>query len=399
MIILKIKAVCELTGLTSRAVRVYIEEQLISPDFTENYLGRRTFDFCENDVAALKDIAILRKNGFSIEEIREMMTDAQKSIAIVQTVKNKMVRQVKEYNLRVQALSTIEGDRAYTISELAEALSQAPNELPTPQEQGKPSALTIVKTAAVLVAVWLPIVLCLVSSFMTINEYVYPKFNALPIALTVLTLSPSIIVLVISKIKFHYKNIVRKVMLALCIISIPLSFVMPWGIVTRSETTDFRNYRDFDARCLANRNVVFQELFPQWPHYFENVKNEDGEWEAVYLDAKYYYQFLLGFDYTYDVYAQWPLDEETFHIEVLRAKQVFEKAVENQTYNYRYAQMERGSFTCLILYSGDEPFQKATNNYDYIIFAYNEKTKVVRYIYCDSLENGADQPYYLKLDW
>ena len=117
------------------------------------------------------------------------------------------------------------------------------------------------------------------------------------------------------------------------------------------------------------------------------------------MDAKDYYQFLLGFDYTYDIYAQWPLDEETFHIEVLRAKQVFEKAVENQTYNYRYAQMERGSFTCLILYSGDEPFQKATNNYDYIIFAYNEKTKVVRYIYCDSLENGADQPYYLILDW
>ena len=45
------------------------------------------------------------------------------------------------------------------------------------------------------------------------------------------------------------------------------------------------------------------------------------------------------------------------------------------------------------------PFTKATDNYDYIIFAYNDENNTVRYIYCDSLENGADQPYYLELDW
>ena len=39
---------------------------------------------------------------------------------------------------------------------------------------------------------------------------------------------------------------------------------------------------------------------------FENVKNEDGEWEAIYLDAKYYYRFFYGMDYTYDIYAEWP---------------------------------------------------------------------------------------------
>ena len=42
---------------------------------------------------------------------------------------------------------------------------------------------------------------------------------------------------------------------------------------------------------------------------------------------------------------------------------------------------------------------KIRDNYDYIIFAYNDKTNTVRYIYCDSLENGADQPYYLELEW
>ena len=33
------------------------------------------------------------------------------------------------------------------------------------------------------------------------------------------------------------------------------------------------------------------------------------------------------------------------------------------------------------------------------ILDYSETTNSVRYIYCDSLENGADQPYYLQLDW
>ena len=34
-----------------------------------------------------------------------------------------------------------------------------------------------------------------------------------------------------------------------------------------------------------------------------------------------------------------------------------------------------------------------------IIPTYNEKENTVRYINCVSLEDGADQPYYLKLDW
>lgn len=42
---MKIKAVCEETGLTDRAVRYYIDEGLIRPEFTENYIGRRSYDF------------------------------------------------------------------------------------------------------------------------------------------------------------------------------------------------------------------------------------------------------------------------------------------------------------------------------------------------------------------
>ena len=69
---MRIKAVCEASGLTDRTVRYYIEEELISPVYTENYLGRKTFDFSESDIQKLNDIAVLRKFGFSIAEIKEM---------------------------------------------------------------------------------------------------------------------------------------------------------------------------------------------------------------------------------------------------------------------------------------------------------------------------------------
>ena len=38
---MKIKQVCEQTGLTDRAIRYYIDEGLAAPAYTENYMGRR----------------------------------------------------------------------------------------------------------------------------------------------------------------------------------------------------------------------------------------------------------------------------------------------------------------------------------------------------------------------
>mgnify|MGYP003298335385 FL=1 len=396
---MKIKAVCELTGLTARTVRVYIDEQLIAPKFTENYLGRRSFEFSQSDIAALQNIATLRKYGFSIDEIRNILLDSQTSIAIIENVKQRTQIQADEYRERLKALSRVESLKAYSVEELSEILLQGEAEIQFPVELPKLNVKRIVKSAVIFLIVWLPFVLVIGGIINDITMYAYPKINIANVILTLLTLIPSISILVITKLKSNIKRTVKRIILCLCVVAIPFSLVMPYGIVTRSETTDFRNYRDFDPDCLATRNKVFNEVFPMWPHYFENVKNENGEWEAIYLDAKYYYHYFQGFDYTYDIYAEWPLDEDDFIVEVERVKGVFEKAVANKTYGYKFVEIEKGEYTCLILYSGDEPFQKATNNYQYLIFAYSETTNSVRYIYCDSLENGVDQPYYLQLDW
>ena len=396
---MKIKAVCELTGLTARTVRVYIDEQLIAPKFTENYLGRRSFEFSQSDIAALQNIATLRKYGFSIDEIRNILLDSQTSIAIIENVKQRTQIQADEYRERLKALSRVESLKAYSVEELSEILLQDEAEIQFPVELPKLNVKRIVKSAVIFLIVWLPFVLVIGGIINDITTYAYPKINIANVILTLLTLIPSISILVITKLKPNIKRTVKRIILCVCVVAIPFSLVMPYGIITRSETTDFRNYRDFDPDCLATRNKVFNEVFPMWPHYFENVKNEDGEWEDVYLDAKYYYRFFYGMDYTYDIYAEWPLEADKLGEEVQRVKGVFEKAIADKTYGYKFVEIEKGEYTCLILYSGDDPFQKATNNYQYLIFAYSEATNVVRYIYCDSLENGVDQPYYLQLDW
>ena len=396
---MKIKAASELTGLTTRTIRVYIDEKLIVPEFTENYLGRRSFEFSQSDIAALQNIATLRKYGFSIDEIRNILLDSQTSIAIIENVKQRTQIQADEYRERLKALSRVESLKAYSVEELSEILLQGEAEIQFPVELPKLNVKRIVKSAVIFLIVWLPFVLVVGGIINDITTYAYPKINIANVILTLLTLIPSISILVITKLKPNIKRTVKRIILCLCVVAIPFSLVMPYGIVTRSETTDFRYYRDFDPDCLATRNKVFNEVFPMWPHYFENVKNEDGEWEAVYLDAKYYYRFFYGMDYTYDIYAEWPLEADKFGEEVQRVKGVFEKAIADKTYGYKFVEIEKGEYTCLILYSGDEPFRKATNNYQYLIFAYSETTNVVRYIYCDSLENGVDQPYYLQLDW
>ena len=76
---MKIKQACEITGLTDKTIRFYIDNELITPDCTENYLGRRSFTFSEENLRELDDIAILRKAGFSVAQIKEIQSEKEKS--------------------------------------------------------------------------------------------------------------------------------------------------------------------------------------------------------------------------------------------------------------------------------------------------------------------------------
>ena len=81
---MKMKEVISLTGLTDRAVRLYMEKGLVTPPYTENYNGRKNYDFSPQDIACLQNIALLRRAGFSIAEIQRMQ---QNTAAIPQVLR------------------------------------------------------------------------------------------------------------------------------------------------------------------------------------------------------------------------------------------------------------------------------------------------------------------------
>ena len=122
---MKIKAVCERTGLTDRTIRYYIEEGLLSPSFNENYIGRKSFDFTEENIAQLSDIAVLRSFDFSIEEIRQILKDPSSSPSIIQAVKERAGGELTTSQKKTSLLSSLHEETPYTVSDLARQLSSS----------------------------------------------------------------------------------------------------------------------------------------------------------------------------------------------------------------------------------------------------------------------------------
>lgn len=119
---MKIKTVCERTGLSDRAIRLYIENGLLAPDKTENYTGRRSFDFSEDDVTRLDQIAVLRASGFSIAQIKEVQEDPEKIPAIVAKVTEKQETELRKSEKVLNSLSAL-SEEIGSFEELADRLT------------------------------------------------------------------------------------------------------------------------------------------------------------------------------------------------------------------------------------------------------------------------------------
>ena len=70
---MKIKQVEELVGITSKNIRFYEDQGLLTPERAEN--GYR--EYHEQNIEALKKIKLLRKLGISVEEIRAVLNHSR----------------------------------------------------------------------------------------------------------------------------------------------------------------------------------------------------------------------------------------------------------------------------------------------------------------------------------
>ena len=390
---MKIKTVCEATGLSDRAIRYYIDEELIYPAYTENYLGRRSYDFSDADVRMLRSICMLRNVDFSVAEIRTMIRRPE---SIAKTMQELIARKkeaaAKETEM-IARLERVDPETLSDVSALADALSVS--DIAAPDADVKPHdakrVFRIVRRILAVVYACLPIAAALFGLNLGFHERHYPVIDPLSIVVTVLLLVPSILMLILPFIKKggRWKRIVSIVLSVLIFLSVIPAVFVSANINSRSETHDYRNYCRFDAEIPHTDPAITYTFFPTKTHFDTIV---DGE--RIVL-GEYCYRNLPAWDYTYDIYAEWPVSPEELESEKTRISELFESAASY----WNRMQTQHGVYQCMILYEGSEPFYPAKISYTYFIFAYNEETLRVRYILCDSLEQGIDQPYYLELDW
>lgn len=397
---MKIRQVCEDTGLTDRAIRYYIDEGLLAPAYTENYLGRKSFTFSGEDVQRLRDIVVLRKYGLSIEEIRLIIRDPAASRGILDDlIRTKRSAIAQEQ----QALDTLRAlpYRILPLPELAEELSVPVEKVQTPADPGRPDNwdrfIRFNEYAFLILLALLPV--GFIAGAWIWHAY-YERYAAirgwgwLAVAMTLL---PTLVMAALgTRCLCGAKKPGAKLTAWLavgCLLWQPVSFRCAQEAFGMSETTDFDHYMVLDPVCRQHSSDMLS-LFPAYPGYG---------------DRNYYYRcddtMLM-----YDVYAEWTVDQAELQAEIARAEALFASGWYGFHFDNGIHRVETENFTCL--FSVDPmpetlhgepsaPFrQMARRHYCYVIFAWNEETGRVRYCVGDYfLGREPWEPYYLSLDW
>ncbi len=398
---MKIKAVCEVTKLTDRTIRYYIEEELISPKFTENYMGRRTFDFTEQDVKAIQDIAVLRKYGFSIIEIRKMINNPNEISQITRDLEIRKRENVNEETELLERLNQAIHTENKSITDLAEVLSNLVENKPTPTETIS-TGRKIAKIFAILVKgiiVLLPIFLFIIGALSMLLKYRYRTVQWEYILYSVISLVPSFMMLITSR---RMKNKwLKAIILILCVISVPFSFKNSRCVIADySKTTDTANYLELDRGCWAENSYIFDTLFREAnPHFEKNFYVYDGDTLDITTNiASYYYYYHSSLLHSnYDVCVESLIDRKTLDKEIERIRKYFE-------IEYNFVEVKKGNWNCLVItdkYDFTNPLDELAvyDWYQYYIFAYDEENMRVRYIASEGQDHYEDPPYFMSLEW
>lgn len=134
---MKMKEVCSRTQLTERTIRFYSEEGLISPaSYKMN--GRTYFDFSEEDIECLNNIAVLRKTGFSIEQINEMQKKPDRINDTVSALLAQLEKRRAEADNNITSLGAVKADKIADIGALAAILKSSAEEKALPATDLEP---------------------------------------------------------------------------------------------------------------------------------------------------------------------------------------------------------------------------------------------------------------------
>ena len=102
---MKLKEVCERTGITKRNIHYYIKEGLLVP---RKELGNGYYEFSEEDCDRLLMIRSLRNAGFSILQIRSVLKKPSTSGYYINLRLKELKSEIEQANATITALSYIQ---------------------------------------------------------------------------------------------------------------------------------------------------------------------------------------------------------------------------------------------------------------------------------------------------
>ncbi len=402
---MKIKAVCEATGLTDRAVRYYIEEGLIEPDYTENYLGRRNYDFSGEDVHVLENIVVLRKYGFSVSEIRTITEHPER---IEATCRELIERKRKNIANDSSALASLEGlltNCPCTVDELAAALAAPAT--PVPSEDSSHRGAGKASGIFHAIAYSIPILLAVLLLIMALSSFRYIVFNELSLIAMCAALVPSVLGFILPRrIKDEKKRRSTKTALAvICFVLLPVVLFSGLLLSFRSQTDLLANYLFFDDTCRASGDGFFYELFPSRMQFM---------WSRGEPLRYHYCDYEDMFGHKSDIYAEMTLTKEDFDKEINLQRDGFDYYYRQHASDWihyggkygpsgeialKYVEFTHGRFACIAFYTEAEPFADYQESRTVYLFAYDPGSLTVRYAFYESDDWSDELPFYATVCW
>lgn len=411
---MKMKEVLERTGLTDRAVRLYIANELVSPECTRGYTGRNNYDFSEGDIEALQKIALLRKADFSIEQIRALQSGGEEAKAALCEYLEEKREEYHRDGLILEALNGLPGEEAPDLDELCRRLTEGFREKKVPQADLKITWKERLENIFFLVvsgtgALFFFMVNWGIRIYLE-ERFPYPKLSSYTGVLRtwsahVIVFLPIVLLLWIFVLycrrslgtQQRKRRMTTAIVLLISTLVLVLGpgtmaiYVVSFAPVVHSETDNPDHYL-VPGPDLQDAEDYLHLIFPnQIPEAAYNERADSAS-EARYPETtRYYYRYADFIDTDFDIFAQWVLPEEAFYEEIQRIQ---DNLSEEEVFERQW-----GDWVCLSLTEAD--FEEVTRYYRHYFFAYNPKTHMVRYVYSYCQDGGGElaSPYFLTMEW
>lgn len=160
----KMKEICELTGLTERAVRLYIEQELITPQVRDG-IHNKAYFFNEEDEETLKNISTLRNAGFSLSDIKLMLENPANISSLVKKKEEELEKEIRHLKHVQETLKYLNIQEHNDVTKLADAIEPRSRYAKETPRYRKPRWVIVSAFVVVFLLLFVPYVMQMGSLF------------------------------------------------------------------------------------------------------------------------------------------------------------------------------------------------------------------------------------------